>query len=332
MTKAPSPFLPNTTIQYAWDSVCITTAQECPRRYQYKIIQGWQSKNPNTAIALIFGILVHSGIEQYHRVRALGRSWDEAVHAALAYVMSKAENGTTLYSKLPTEDDYQDDKAAAAKDDEDDGIDLRNSRVRTRYYLFRALVWYFEQYRYDTMQVYVLQNAKPAVELSFRVPVGFSLTSGHDVLLSGHLDKVIRFNDQLYVSDIKTTKSITASWRADFDLSHQMSGYILGGNLALNEPVHGAVIDGIALQVGGVKFARHFTHRTKSQLGEYLHGFQLLVERYEQYSLNNYWPMNTSFCWRCEYKDVCKQPPEMRQGYLNHFFERKAAWNPLASR
>lgn len=328
MTEAPSPFLPNTNTQYAWDSVCIGTAQECARRYYYKIIMGWQNKDPNKAIALVFGILIHTGIETYHKLRAKQTSkytHDEAVQAVIAYLASRIE-------ALPTEDTIAEDKLAAAEDPEDDGIDLRNSHIRTRYHLLRALVWYFEHYRYDTMAVHILANKQPAVELSFRVPVGFSLGNGESVLLSGHLDKVVRFNDQLYVSDIKTTKSITSSWRADFDLSHQMSGYILGGNLALEEPVHGAVIDGIALQVGGVKFARHFTTRTKSQLGEFVHGFRLLVENFERYSLENFWPMNTAFCRFCEYKEVCKQAPEMRQGYLNHFFERKPAWNPLASR
>lgn len=326
-SSAPSPFLPGTNVQYAWDSTSIATAQECPRRYQYLILEGWQPKGGSSAIALDFGILVHSGIEEYHRCRAQGFTHTEACEEAVAWILRLPE-----FARLPTEDQFQDAKASAEEDEEDDGVTTRNARVRTRYHLLRALVWYFEHYKHDPLEVVTLSNGLPAVELSFRAPVGFALSNGTEVILSGHLDKLVQFNEQLFVSDIKTTKSITHSWRRSFDLSHQMSGYTLGGNIALERPVSGVVIDGIALQVGGVKFARHFTYRTSSQLGEYLHNLKLLTEAFERYAAENYYPMNTSFCMFCSYKEVCQQPPEMRAGYLNHLFRKGETWNPLKNR
>lgn len=329
-TQPRSPFVaasPN--LQFAWDSVSITIAKECPRRYQYKMLEGWQSKNPNSAIALAFGILVHSGIEGYHRLRTNGGTHEEATHIALQRLTSDP-----LYVQLPTEDEVQDAKVIAAEDEENDGVDLRNSRVRTRYYLWRTLVWYFEHYRLDPMEVVTRSDGQPAVELSFCVPVGFALSDGTEVLLAGHLDKVVRFNDQLYVSDIKTTKSITTAWRQEFDLSHQMSGYTFGGRVALEEPVHGVVIDGICLQVGAVKFARHFTQRSDGQLGEYIRDLRLLTDEYEHYAAEQYWPMRQSYCRFCEFSLVCRQPPEMRGGYLRQFFkqDKASAWNPLRPR
>lgn len=327
-----SPFIAGTNIQFAWDSTSLSTMLECPQRYKLRIIEGWRSKSPDTAIALAFGILVHAGIEEFHRGRAQGLDYEASVHGALRHIMSKKNNSDDaepLYASIPTQDDIEDQKAA---EDEDDGVNLRNSKVRTRYHLWRALVWYFEQYRQDPMPVVILADGRPAVEYSFRVGVGRELSDGTELLLAGHLDKLVTFNGQNFVCDVKTTKSLSKYYFQGFDLSHQMTGYTLGGKLALPVPVAGVVIDAIALQVGGVSFGRAFTHRTESQLQEYINLLAYVGEQAERFYEHDYYPLNTSACIFCEFKSVCRQPPELRHGYLNHLFERKIAWNPLKSR
>lgn len=324
-----SPFIPGTNIQYAWDSVSLSTILECPQRYKYRIIEGWRSKSPGVAIALSFGILVHTGVEEFHRARATGMAYDAAVAYAIKRVMEKRDgHKTTLYSLLPVAEDIE----AAKEEGEDEGSSLRNAKVRTRYHLWRALVWYFETYRNDPVEVVQLADGKPAVEHSFRVGVGKALSDGTEILLAGHLDKLVRFNGALLVSDVKTTKSISRQYFAMFDLSHQMSGYTLGGKLAFAEPVSGVLIDAIELQVGGVKFSRGFTYRTESQLNEYRDLLGYAGSLAERFYHENYYPLNTAACMFCEYKDVCRQPPEMRHGYLNYLFEQAEAWNPLKSR
>lgn len=364
--RVQSPFIPGTNIQFAWDSVSLSTILECPRRYRYKIIEGWRSKSPGTAIALSFGILVHTGVEEYHRARAQGLAYEAAVHHALQRVMEKKDQhltpeenkeldmlafkvvadlpfgeadqkrynelkrkNATLYSMLPTQEDIETQKEA---EDENEGGSLRNAKVRTRYHLWRALIWYFEQYRNDPMEVVQLADGKPAVEHSFRVGVGKALSDGTEILLAGHLDKLVRFNGSLLVSDVKTTKSISRLYFSMFDLSHQMTGYTLGGKLAFAEPVEGVLIDAIELQIGGVKFSRGFTHRTESQLNEYRDLLGYVGSLAERFYHEDYYPLNTAACMFCEFKDVCRQPPELRHGYLNYLFEQAEAWNPLKSR
>ena len=325
------PFIKGTNIQYAWDSTSLSTMLECPQRYKYRIIEGWRSKNPNTAIALAFGILVHTGVEEFHRAKANGHGHQDAVKYALTQVREKRnfDSEVTLYSQLPVDEDITAIKEA---EDDDEGTSLRNSKVRTRYHLWRALVWYFEQYRDDPMRVVELADGRPAVEYSFRVGVGRSLSDGTELLLAGHLDKLVEFNGQNFVSDVKTTKSISRQYFAMFDLSHQMTGYTLGGKLAFEKPVAGVVIDAMALQVGGVQFARAFTVRSESQLREYIDLLAYVGEQAERFYEHDYYPLNTAACLFCEFKDVCRQPPELRHGYLNHLFERREAWNPLRSR
>jgi hypothetical protein len=327
-----SPFVEGTAIQFAWDSTSLSTAMACARRYLYSIIEGWQPKSPDSAIALVFGILVHSGIEQYHRERAAGKGYEQAILGALRYVSQREENGKRLVLLLPTEHDINELKQEDADDEESDGFNLRNSKIRTRYHLFRALVWYFEQYRQDHLIVQILQSGSAAVEHSFRVPVGKSLSDGTPLLLSGHYDKIVEFNGELFVSDVKTTKALTHSWRAGFDLSHQMTGYIAGGKIALHKPVKGAWIDALQLQVGGVKFSRFTTTRSESQLQEFLADLEYYARLAETWYLDQHYPLNTSACFLCIYKDVCRQPPEFRQAYLQTYYEQKPAWNPLKSR
>lgn len=334
MTKGlDSPFVADTQIQFAWDSTSLTTAMACPLRYRLEVIEGWQPKDPNVAVALVFGILLHAGIEAYHKAQAEGLKYADSVHKALRHVTEKddfRQPGVPILDTLPVDSDIE--EMVETQDEDEEVWTLRNSRIRTKYHLFRALVWYFETYRHDRLEVLSLDDGRPAVEHSFRVPVGETLSDGTPILLSGHYDKLCTLNGDLFVTDVKTTKSITSQWRRSFDLSHQMTGYILGGKIGFEQNVHGAMIDAVCLQVGGVKFQRFNTTRTESQLQEYVQLLKYVADQAEMWYQNNYYPQNTSACMFCQYKDVCSQPPEFRGRYLHTYFEQKEAWNPLANR
>lgn len=322
---AASPFVPGTTIQYAWDSTSLTTMLACPQRYKYGIIDGWTPKSPGVAIALSFGILIHYGIEQFHRERSAGQEYDDAVERCLWHVMQKPE-----YQQLPVHDDIE--AAKEEQEEDDDGVGLRNAKVRTRYHLIRALVWYFEQYRNDALKTVQLASGAPAVEYSFRVPVGRHLSDGTEILLSGHFDRLVTFNDEPYVKDTKTCKGISRQYQEDFKLSHQMTGYTLGGRIACEQPVKGVFIDAIALQIGGVKFARFPTYRSSNQLAEYIDLLQDVGEMAERYAMSGRYPKNDKACFFCEFRLVCSTDPALRMGKLNFFYERRPPWNPLANR
>jgi len=323
--KPDSQFLPGTSVQYAWDSTSLTNILSCPRRYKLSIIGGYVPRNPNFAIALVFGILQHKGLEFYHVAKSKGATHDEAVRDACIRLAAEPATAT-----LPTDEDI--DQLKEAHDpDEDDGITLRNSRVRTRYYLFRAVVWYLEHYREDPAETIILTSGKPAVELSFRVPIELDGVD-HPIILCGHIDRGMKFNGSIYAGDYKTTKAISRQFFDGFDLSHQMTGYTIASSVIFDEPARGAIIDGIALQVGGVKFGRHVTTRSQGQVREYFdllkYANQLAVSFYER----DFYPMNTASCYFCDFKQLCRQPPEYRDSYLKLNFEQKRGWNPLENR
>lgn len=324
-----SPFLPASRTQFAWDSVSLTSILSCPRRYYYSIIEGYQPKGPSSAIALTFGIAFHKALEVYHNQRVHLNHID-AVQATIAHLF----NHDPYARALPTGEEFGElDKPEEPATDalEDDGIHERNSKVRTRYHLARAVVWYLENYADDPLTTHILPSGKPAVELSFRATLPFEVNN-HPVLLCGHIDRVVSFNENLFVSDYKTTKSLTQQWAAMFDLSHQMTGYQIGGTVSLGQPTRGVWIDGIALQVGGVKFARHNTRRTPGQVAEYFDLVRYASSLSARFDAEDNYPLNTASCYFCDFKEVCRQAPEYRQQYLNMLFEKGKSWNPLESR
>lgn len=324
-TAPDSPFLPGSTVQYAWDSVSLTNILSCPRRYQYSIIEGLHSKSPSYAIALVFGILFHKGVEFYHKARAEGQDHDAAVLTAVRGLLSLPATAT-----LPV-DDHIAEMADAHDPDEDDGITLRNSKIRTRYYLFRAVVWYLDHYAEDPVHTIILPTGRPAVELSFRVPLPIEV-AGTPLLLCGHIDRGAEFQGGLWSVDYKTTKSLTQQFFLMFDLSHQMSGYTVAGGVIFDQPVKGALIDGVALQVGQVKLGRAFTRRTSGQVGEYFDLLRYVTQKAVYHYEAKFYPMNTAACYFCDYKDICRQPPEYREKYIQQMYFRKPGWNPLENR
>lgn len=320
-----SQFVEGTQVQYAWDSVSLTTILACPRRYQLGILRGLTPNKPSYAIALVFGILFHKGCEFYHKAVAAGADHDAAVAESVRLLLAEPATAT-----LPIDDDIE-EKTASHDPDEDDGIDLRNSKIRTRYYLFRALIWYLENYRNDPCKTIILPSGIPAVELSFRVPLQIDVL-GQNLLLCGHIDRGVEFNGYLYAGDYKTTKSITKQWQQMFELSHQMTGYNVAGNVIFDQPTKGCMIDGVALQVGAVKFGRSFTTRTSGQVGEYFDLLRYVRDKAILHAETQSYPMNTASCYFCEFKDICSQPPEFREQYIKQHYSSRPGWNPLENR
>lgn len=319
-----SQFIAGTKIQFAWDSVSLSAFLSCRRRYKYLVLDGFIPKSPGYAIALEFGILFHSAVEQYHRARSGDETHDEAAFHTMRWLVAQE-----AFAALPTDDDIEELKEAT--DEEDDGIALRNSKVRTRYHLARAVVWYLDHYASDPLTTIILPTGSPAVELSFRVPLPIEV-AGHSMLLCGHIDRAVEFEGAYWASDYKTTKSLTRQFFDMFELSHQMTGYTVAGNIILEKPVKGVWIDGIALQVGGVKMSRAPTTRTAGQIKEYFDLLGDVAEQAERAFDTDFYPMNTASCYFCEFKQICKQPPEYRDRYIDMHFDRKPGWNPLRNR
>lgn len=327
--ESPSPFLPGTNIQFALDSTSIGMFKTCPRLYYYTMIEGWQPKGES--VHLTFGILYHEALHNYDILRIDGRDHEEAVFEVVKWLCESAEGYPDVSEAKPS------------------------IRAKSFESLLRTVVWYLDKYPRETdpAETVVLANGKPACELSFRFevdwgPVGQAETKEQmekpwqPYLLCGHLDRVVNFQDNLFVMDRKTTTSALTSYYFDqFSPNNQMSLYSIAGQIVVGSPVRGVIIDAAEVKgensksAGYSEFARGFTFRTPDQNEEWLSDLRVWTSAMEACATTNSWPMNEASCGNyggCRFREVCSKSPSVRQNFLKSEFTKGEAWNPLKPR
>lgn len=299
-------------LQLAWDSTSLGAFKTCPRKYQLSILQGWRHRHEATP--LTFGIHIHSALETYDKLRATGHAHESAVRGAVRHALEIT--GARVDGKwLPwvSDDSY-----------------------RNRQTLIRSIIWYFEQFSAeDPCETLILSNSKPAVELSFRIPLDHVSATGEAMWLCGHLDRVVRFADQVWVLDRKSTKSQLGDYFfSQFSPDNQMSCYAVAGHTVFSIPVRGIIIDGIQVGVGFTRFQRGFALRTPDQIHEWFSELPIWLAQAESYARSGSWPMNDTSCSKyggCVFQGICNKDPKVRDSFLQTDFVQKV-WDPIQSR
>lgn len=329
-TESPSPFLSGTQIQFAWDSTSLGWLKTCPRLYQYQMIEGWRGRGPS--VHLDFGSYYHHALELYDRFRAADADHATALYESVKYCL----------------------EVTWVQEDPDTGIvggpmDWGHN-LKTRETLVRSVVWYLEEFgANDAAHTVILKNGKPAVELSFRLELDFgprTLFQDPDIpglqavtdqpyVISGHLDRVVSFNDGIYVMDRKTSSTTIGSYYFDgYNPDNQMSLYTFASKVIYQTPVRGVIIDAAQIAVGFTRFSRGFTFRTEAQTEEWLANTRHWLHLAEQYATVGFWPMNDRSCHQyggCTFRKVCSKSPEVRRKFLESDFTKRH-WNPLEVR
>jgi len=294
-------------LQIAWDSTSFKLFQECPRKYQYTILDQWVAVRAKAQ--LDFGIAVHKAIEKYHRLRAKGVDYDDAMLQTVRFCLNTKgqwATGDTLYN---------------------------------HFNLARGVIWYLDLFRNDPAETLILSNGEPAVELSFRFALPLESPDGTPYFWCGHIDRVVKFQGDIIISDIKSTKSgLDQNFTKRFSPNNQLNGYILGSSTILpGGGTRTAMIDGIELKVNFNRFVRLFITRTPNQLHEWMDNTGEWLKMAEQYAEKGFWPMNLESCdkWGgCTFRDICSKDPSTRDQWLTGSPQdfTKREWNPLISR
>lgn len=327
-----SPFLPGTQVQFAVDSTTLGLMKSCPRLYELTILEGWQAKAES--IHLRFGIEYHQALQEYDVSRANGVEHDDAIFDIMAALVGR------------TWDWVVDRESKAGK-------------YKNRDTILSLVLDYLDHFSDDPAETYIKADGTPAVELSFRFELPFGPygsyipdpetkdailldggTPNQPYLLCGHLDRVVRFNDQLLVMDRKTTTTTLGSYYFDqYEPDNQMSLYTLAGKIVLDAPIRGVVIDGAQVMLSEPnRFVRGFTYRTPDQTQEWLRDLELLLSTFETYARLNYYPMNDKFCSMfggCKFRGICSKDPAVRERFLKTDFIKlpeDERWNPLKPR
>lgn len=293
--KAENPFLPDGR-QWAWNHSSLEPAKACPRKYYYTVIEGWRSRAANDDIT--FGGHYAKALEIYHRMAANGQPHNNNVRAIVRYVLEETKDWKSEHN------------------------------AKTRETLIRSIVWYLDQFENDPCKTVILADGIPAVELSFR----FSLDD--EIVLCGHIDRIVEHAGDYYVQDQKTTGATLGSWYFKrYNPNDQMSLYTIAGNVVWHTPVSGVMIDAAQIAVGFTRFERGFTFRTPDQNDAWLKDAKYWIERTWEAAAVGY-PMNDAACMMyggCPFMSICSKDPSVRREFLETGFERKPR-NPLEVR
>jgi hypothetical protein len=324
-TYAPSPFLPGTQIQFAWDSTSLGYLKTCPRLYQYVMIDGWGhrestdeegSPGAKRSIHLHFGGEVHKAFEEYDKAKAEGISHEDALRLVVLGLLQRNKDWDAV---------------------EADG---RAYKYKDKDQLLLAVIWTLDYFKDDACKTHILKNGKPAVELSFRFELDWGPEAGgQPYLLCGHLDRVVDFNGELFVLDYKTTTSTPGPYFFDgFAPNNQMTLYSLAGQIVVDSPIRGVIINAIQLLVGASRTTRGFTFRTPDQLEEWMGDLRYWFGQAESFARAGYWPMNDTACDKfggCRFREICSKSPKVREQFLKGSFDKlteEERWNPLRPR
>lgn len=298
-------------LQLAVDSTSLGEFKKCPRSYYYAIVQGWEPRK--TSVHLEFGIWFHGACERYDHARARGEDHSQALRDAVGWTLAQ-----TWDKKLNR------------------GW-ISDHPFKTRFTLVQTLVLYMDHFANDeSMETHILANGKPAVEVSFSFDAErTSAVTGEPQMLCGHLDRVVRFSDQFYISDRKTTgMALGPGFFRQFSPNNQMSLYTAAGFITLGIPVRGVIIDGIQVLVQTARFERGLAHRTHAQIEEWISGTHQWLESMDRCAEMGQWPMNDKSCdmyGGCQFREVCSRPPGARDQWLKMNY-KKRIWDPLLRR
>lgn len=299
------------TLQIAWDSTSLSALKECPRKYFYSIVLGFEPRQ--RSFHLTFGILYHEALETYDLERTKGASHDEATRAAVRRALRSSWHPEL---KRPWNSGNQ---------------------YKNRFTLIRTIVWYLDQFSSDIIETIILSNGRPAVELSFSFDFQYTFPNGEPSKLCGHIDRLGKIANGVWVLDRKTTQhAIDDNYFKRYSPDNQMSLYSFAGKIVYNVPTQGVIIDAAQILVNGSRFQRGFAHRTEEQLHEWAEDTTQYIARAYEYAAKNYWPMNDKSCFNyggCPFREICSRSPEVREEFLNdplHF--QKRTWDPMRAR
>lgn len=330
MYKHQSPFLPGTNIQFAIDSTSLNYMKTCPRLYQYIMIEGWVPKDES--VHLRFGSEYHLALQEYDIAIANGTSKKDALRMVISNLLERTKDWVV-------------------------DTDTKAGNYKNRITLLQLVVDYFDFYVDDPAQTFILENGKPAVELSFKfeldwgpraatlnehnAPIGEDIGAARQpYLLCGHLDRVVSFNDSLFVLDHKTTTTTPGPYFFNqFEPNNQMTLYTLASQVIIDSPVKGVIVEAAQILLDKPnRFVRGFTYRTQDQLDEWTYHLEYWLNQAEAYAEAGHWPMNDTACDKyggCKFREVCSKSPHVRETYLKADFVKlppESRWNPLKAR
>lgn len=216
---------------------------------------------------------------------------------------------------------------------------LPTDRIKNRVSLVRAVIWYVDEqpdsWETPGLHPYAFPDGRPAVELSFKIPLDLKTPYGESYILAGHMDSIMETSDQSerFITDNKTTKKwMGKAFFAGYNPSTQFQIYDIAGSILFPDlNIRGVAVEGAQIMSDGARFGIQPFPQTEAQREESLINVQKWIKIGEAYAEKGEWPMATSNCWLCQFKSICSKDPGIRETFLKADFVQRH-WNPLEER
>lgn len=313
-------------VQFAWDSTSISNYARCGRYYKFVNIEGWQPVDKS--VHLLFGGWYAKALEDYYVLIELK---DYTHEEALREVVRQTLIRTWVFDpqeEIEFEDGLFSPGMPPLRGEPGPWQSLHNTKTRET--LIRSIVWYLTEFGPNDTTEIVTVDGKPGVELSFSIPLS------DEIIYCGHIDRLVKFGEEIYAMDQKTSGStISKNFFNGFDPDYQMSGYSFAGSVIFGQQVSGVIIDAVQIAVGFSEYSRGFVHKSKPNLAEWRETTTMLIERAREDTRNDSFLPNYTACDKyggCQFRKVCSRIPEHRKNALAADFIQAPRWDPLKQR
>lgn len=287
----------NPFLQLTWDSTSLGMLKECPRKYYLSVLRGYTPKQ--NAVALDYGILLHSCLEEFYRRQVAGMGYEENLREAVRRACTSPESEALRQAGDP---------------------------IRSLANLVKVLVDYLDFYKDEPAKTVVLQDGTVGVELHFQFETGLKSSQGETFSVAGHADRLVEMPTGTFVMDHKTTSmALSQYYFNQYDLDNQMTIYAIAGDVVYNTPVRGVLIDGIKVK-GQPEFSRYMTMRSREACDEWLGELEHWFKLAEYFSQVGCWPGNDKSCSKysgCPFREYCKAPRGLREQILQDNFQKR---------
>jgi hypothetical protein len=298
--------------------------QECLRKAQYSLVEGWRADVQSPAT--LFGSAIHRALEIFYKGQPEERILPKYEHLEMmAYGhIPPPTNNDLIYRAVAG---FLDVAKPLSGLPETDKRSLQNG------------VWilneYFKTYIDDPYVAYVDQNG-PFIERTFTHRFHEDQTLIVDIF--GTIDFVFKNlrSGGLLAGDHKTASFLNFGGSSYFDRekpNHQYTMYLLGVNKVFGLSCEDFMVNVVEVKAKpktkgakGVSFPRQITKRTEEDFDELREVIMDAVHRYLYAKDMRVYPMGgVDACNRygsCQFKQVCASPKSMRETILNNKFKR----------
>lgn len=277
------------------DSTAMMTFKACPRKYFYRIVLGFDTKNPPPYFP--FGSAYHRFREHFEKQIRLGAKEQEAFVTALANAEAYADKHLK-----PQEPGSQWDFMTKAR--------LRASCAEAFKHIME-------------------ERVRGKIEVvSFEQPFVLVLEDGTKV--AGRADQIVKWNGKLWGRDFKTTSKLGPFYQRSLEPNDQFTRYTWAEGLLSQSEVVGQIVEVLYnSKREGPKIETFTTQRTKGQIERWKIEHRWWMDLIEKSRDTDMYPMNEKSCWNCEFHSVCKAPSESgMMSQLKSYFKPKP-WNCL---